>query len=91
MAKKINITISEELFKRLSNYCEENYLTKSGVITMAVTDYLNSRDMAVSFKNMSESITKLADLGVLDSMKSEDALLIEKLKESLSGTECSRS
>ena len=81
MAKKINITISEELAERLEQYCKKNYLTKSGVITMATTDYLNARDMQLSYKNMTDSIAKLAEMGIIDKSNLDDALTLGKLKD----------
>lgn len=81
MAKKINITISEELAERLEEYCKKNYLTKSGVITMATTDYLNTREMQISYKNMTDSIAKLAEIGLIDKDKLDAAITLGTLKD----------
>lgn len=86
MAKKINITLSEELLERLENYCEQNYLTKSGVMAMSLTDYLNAREMQTCIKSISLAFEKLnnaLDQGENDEVKKSNAIaeVTEKMQE----------
>lgn len=41
-AKKLNVTIREDLLERMDNYADENGMTRSGLIAIAVTQYLNA-------------------------------------------------
>lgn len=67
MAKiKINFTIDEQLAARLDEYCEDNYLSRSSFLTMAVTDYLNARDASRAIKDMAVTMRKIADRGEVD-------------------------
>lgn len=63
---KINITMDDELMKRLDNYADRTYMSRSGFISLAVTQYLNTNEMLVAIKDMSLALRKIADNGVLD-------------------------
>lgn len=63
---KINISINDELLGRIDNFADENYSSRSGLITTAVTEYLNSREMVLLVKNLSLAIAKIADTGNVD-------------------------
>lgn len=38
---KINITIDKELLELIAQYAEQNYISRSSLITLACTSYLN--------------------------------------------------
>lgn len=67
MAKvKINITLDEELLRRLDDYAEENYLNRSSLISLATTQFLNTQDVTKAIKDMAFSMRKIADTGQID-------------------------
>lgn len=63
---KVNISINDDLLSRLDNFADENYTSRSGLITTALTEYLNSREMILLVKNLSLAIGKIAESGEVD-------------------------
>lgn len=67
MAKvKINITMDEELMRRVDEYAEENYLNRSSLISLATTQFLNAADVTKAVKDMALAMRKIADRGDID-------------------------
>lgn len=58
---KINVSLDDRLAKRMDDYAEENYMTRSGLISISLTQYLNTQEMISVIKNMSMSLAKIAD------------------------------
>lgn len=66
MAKKVQISIDDSLLERIDNYADNNYLTRSGLVTIATNQYLNSVEVISAVKDMSISMRKIADQGYVD-------------------------
>lgn len=67
MAKlKVNITLDEELMRRIDEYAEDNYLNRSTLVSLAVTQYLNAADVSKAIKEMAFAMRKIADTGEVD-------------------------
>lgn len=63
---KINISINDDLLKRLDDFADENYTSRSGLITTALTEYLNNREVLMLVKNVSIAVGKIAETGNVD-------------------------
>lgn len=63
---KVQITLDDELMKRVDNYADENYMSRSGLLSLAVTKYLNEADVIKAVKDMALCMRKIADKGTLD-------------------------
>lgn len=63
---KVNVTLDDKLLSRLDTYADENYMSRSGLISLACTQYLNSADIVRVVKEMGVTINKIADMGELD-------------------------
>ena len=63
---KVNITVNDELMKRIDDYAEQNYLTRSGLFTLSATQYLNGVQMMAAIQEISVCMRKIADTGHLD-------------------------
>lgn len=63
---KVQITLDDALMSRLDNYADENYLTRSGLVSLAVTQYLNQADVTKAIKDMAICMRKIADNGFID-------------------------
>ena len=63
---KVNITISDDLLKRIDEYADDNYTSRSGLISIATAQYLNANETMGLVKNLSLAIGKIADTGVVD-------------------------
>lgn len=76
---KVNITLDDELIKRVDNYADKNYMSRSGLLSLAVTQYLNANDMVLAVKDMSLAMRKIADSGKIDHETMEQLEDFERL------------
>lgn len=58
---KINISLDDRLVKRLDDYADANYMTRSGLVSIALTQYLNTQEMISVIKSMSLSLSKMVN------------------------------
>ena len=63
---KVNITLDDELLQRADDYADRNYMSRSGLLSLALTSFLNSNEMMLAIRDMSVSIRKIADQGTVD-------------------------
>ena len=63
---KINISINDELAKRIDNYADDNYMTRSGLIAQACNNYLIQNEALKAVKDLSLSIRRIAETGTID-------------------------
>lgn len=63
---KVNITFNDDLMKRIDDYADRNYMSRSGLISFAVTQFLNGQQMISAVQDMSVCMRKIADSGQLD-------------------------
>lgn len=63
---KVNVTLDDELMQRVDNYADRNYMSRSGLISLAVTQYLNQQEVILAIKDVSLAIRKIADTGKMD-------------------------
>ena len=61
---KVNVSIDEELMARIDRYADENYMSRSGLITLACTQYLNQFEVAAYWY---EKFYHISDLKKLQS------------------------
>lgn len=64
---KINISLDEELVKRIEAYSDANYMSRSGFISLACTQYLAQADVVTAIKTLTLALQKIADTGAVDS------------------------
>ena len=53
MTKKVNVTLDENLVERMDNYADDNYLSRSGLMSLALTQYLNQNDIVRAVNEIS--------------------------------------
>lgn len=63
---KVNITFNDDLMKRIDDYADRNYMSRSGLISFAVTQFLNGQQMISAVQDMSVCMRKIADSGQVD-------------------------
>ena len=63
---KVQITLDDELMKRVDAYADENYMSRSGLLSIAVTQYLNTKEMIGAITRMGIAMEKIADKGEID-------------------------
>lgn len=82
---KLGITLDDNLVARLDEYAEDNYMTRSGCISLALTQYLNASDVTKAIKDLSLSMRKIADTGKISSDQMEQLEDLERLAKMLIG------
>ena len=50
---KVNVTLQDELVSRIDNFADENYMSRSGFLTLAAVQYLNTQDTMRLIRDMS--------------------------------------
>lgn len=69
---KVQITLDGELMKRVDTYAAENYLSRSGLLSIAVTQYLNTKEMIGAITRMGIAMEKIADKGEIDEQTQQE-------------------
>lgn len=63
---KVQISLDDALMGRIDSYADANYMSRSGLISLACTQFLNSADMIRAVCEMSLAMQKIADKGEVD-------------------------
>ena len=63
---KVQISVDDELMKRVDTFADENYMSRSTLFTIAVTQYVNQQDVTKAIKDMAVAMKKIADTGKVD-------------------------
>lgn len=81
---KVNITLDDQLMKRVDEYADQNYMSRSGLISLATTNFLNAADVTTAIKDMAFSMRKIADNNAVDAETLERLEDCERLLKLLS-------
>ena len=63
---KVQISLDDELMNRLDACADENYMTRSGLISLACVQYLNQQEAFHLVRQMSVTLQKIAETGCVD-------------------------
>lgn len=63
---KVNVTFNDDLMKRIDEYAERNYMSRSGLISFATTQFLNGQQLITAVQDMSVCMRKIAETGIVD-------------------------
>ena len=86
MAKvKVNITLDEELLRRIESFADENYLTRSGLITLATSQYLTQAEASRAIVDLSLAMRKIAETGTITEDQLRELENFERFARMLSG------
>ena len=80
---KVQITLDDELMKRVDTYADENYMSRSGLLSLAATQFLNAADVSRAIKDLSLAMQKIADTGQVDHETMEQLEDFERLAKFL--------
>lgn len=86
MAKcvKVQITVDSDLLARADNYADNNYTSRSGLIGIALRQFLDSQDLAQSIQRMSVAMQVIAEKGEIDEDTKKELDTFKALSEVLS-------
>lgn len=82
---KLGITLDDSLVARIDSYADENYMSRSGLISLAVTQFLNAAEVTRAVRDLSLSVRKIADTGQLDDETQKELEDFERLSRLLTG------
>lgn len=71
--KKLSVTLREDLIERMDDYADENAMTRSGLIAVAVTQYLNAVEAMPSVNKLLSSMAAVVDGTFSGQLTPEDA------------------
>lgn len=73
---KITISIDDELLIKVDEYVKKNYMTRSGLIAMCLSQHLNNQELIEGIKTLSKA---LSDISLSKSLTEEELKKIEDL------------
>lgn len=62
---KINITVADELLNWLDEYADNNFMSRSGLISLACNQFKTQNEVLTAVKNISNAMKKIADTGAI--------------------------
>ena len=63
---KVNVTLDDELMARIDDYADRNYMSRSGLVSLACTQFLQAADVTRAIQEMSAAMRRIADTGTID-------------------------
>ena len=65
MATKISISMNEQLLARADKYCEDTFQTRSGLISLALKQYLDGQLALDQIGKMSDMVNELKEIAAI--------------------------
>ena len=63
---KVTITMPDELMKKVDDYADANYMSRSGFLAVAANQYLLTFEVSKAIVDMALATRKIADTGKVD-------------------------
>ena len=63
---RATITIDDRLMERIDKFADENYMSRSGLITVACNQYLNQNEVVFVMRNIGSVMKKILDTGKVE-------------------------
>lgn len=83
---KLGISLDEDLLKRADAYADKNYMSRSGLISLALSAYLSSAELVGYMRDLSLCVRKIADTGTVDHETLEQIEDLERVAKLLSSS-----
>ena len=82
---KIQISINDDLLRRVDEYADHTYNTRSGTITLALSQLLASDEVIRAISSMALTMRKISDEGKVDEETMQKLKEFELLANMLAG------
>lgn len=82
---KLQISLNDDLLQRADRFAEDNYLSRSGLISQALVQYLNQNEYILAVKDLSVAVRKIADIGQIDDETMKQLEEFERVVQVLTG------
>lgn len=63
---KVQVTLDDKLMERIDSYADENYMSRSGLVSFACTQFLNQAEAVRAVREIAVLLRKVADEGKMD-------------------------
>jgi len=83
---KLGIALDDELLARIDRYADENYMSRSGLISLACTQFLNMSEVTMAIKDLALCVRKIADNNMVDHDTLEQLEDFERMSKMLLGS-----
>lgn len=84
MSAKVQISIDEGLLARLDEFADRNFCTRSGAVSMAVSQLVLQDELQRSLRSMALAMQRIAENGELDEQSKNDMKQIQALVQIMS-------
>lgn len=82
---KVQISIDEELLRRIDKQADALYMSRSGYIASSCAQTLNATEMMVAIKDVSLAMRKIADTSEIDEDSRKQLEDFERMVKMISG------
>jgi metal-responsive CopG/Arc/MetJ family transcriptional regulator len=82
---KLNISVDDELLRRVDDYADEHYMNRSAVFSLAATQLLNSERAVKAVFDIALSMRKIADSGCISDEDKQKLSEFETFAKVLTG------
>lgn len=82
---KFQVSMDDELFRRIEDYADRNYITRSGAIALACNQLVMADDMRQAICDMAVSMARIAESNEIDEQAKEDLKAFHTLAKMFSG------
>lgn len=82
---KVQVSLDDKLMDRVDAYAKSNYMSRSALISLATTEYLNHSDVIIVIKDIGLCMRKIADNGSVDDETLKELEDYERLCKVLCG------
>lgn len=82
---KVQLSLNDDLMKRVDKYAEENYISRSTFFALAASQFVNQQEVVSAIKGMALSMKKIADNNCVDDETLRDLEDFERICKNLYG------
>ena len=82
---KVQVSLDDKLMDRVDAYAKSNYMSRSALISLATTEYLNHADVICVIKDIGLCMRKIADNDSVDDETLKELEDYERLCKVLCG------
>lgn len=69
---KVQISMDNELLAKIDKFASSNYMSRSGFISLATSQYLQSAETFKAIKDLSACMRRIADNGNIDEQSKKE-------------------
>ncbi|MBQ1387999.1 MAG: hypothetical protein IIY78_00025 [Clostridia bacterium] len=83
---RFQVSMDDDLFNRLEEYADRNYITRSGAVCMAVNQFIMADDMRRAISDMAITMRRIAESNEIDDKSMAELKAFELLAQMFSGS-----